>query len=262
MNSLNAPTMIAPFEAPAPLPGCPYERVRLGAGLRFTDMARLAWLVLVTAMLAAGCAVNTDAPTPAPAATTEPAPVLPPLNATVAVSAELSEADRSGVAVACDLWREASGGLVDLHPFIGTEGDITVVAGPLENPEAAGNMHIDITTGRPVITLELSRLAVVASWRGSAGYVPTVAGVMAHELGHALGLGHALTGIMVPDYFPRGAPIDPVTVSDLATLRGFEAPDFETCRDGLGFVFASESVPGTSCERLSSSSWCCPFTRS
>lgn len=37
-----------------------YERLRLGIGLRLKDAARLAWLVLVTAMLAFGCAVRTD----------------------------------------------------------------------------------------------------------------------------------------------------------------------------------------------------------
>ncbi len=254
-------TIPASFAPTSSIATCPYECVRLGLGLRFRDAARLAYLVLATALLALAC----EAPVQAPASDEPtPAPVVawPALNATVAVPVTFSAEDNSGVAVACDMWREASGGAVDLHPFIGGYGDITVVAGPLED-DVAGRMSMDSLSGRPVITLDLAQIALVASRRGSFGYIPTAAGVMAHELGHALGLGHALEGIMTSVYWPRGAPIDPVTVSDLADLRGFEAPAFDTCRDGSGFVFASESVPGTSCQRLSSSSanteWCCPL---
>jgi hypothetical protein len=103
---MNNTTIPAPFETTAPAPGCPYESLRLGLGLRFRDAARLAWLVLVTAMLAAGCAMRTDA--------TEPAPVEAPAEpATIPVCKSSNTAPGCPVpnsaswAVTCDIPTEA-----------------------------------------------------------------------------------------------------------------------------------------------------------
>ncbi len=68
---MNKTTIPAPFETPAPTPGCPYECLRLGLGLRTRDAVRLTFLVVATALFAVACGGIAEESTDAGAAAVE-----------------------------------------------------------------------------------------------------------------------------------------------------------------------------------------------
>jgi hypothetical protein len=103
---MNKSTIPASFVPTSSIATCPYEALRSGVGLRFRDAARLAWLVLATAMLAAGCAVSTDATEPTPAKV-EPEPATIPVCKSSNTAPGCPAGNSASWAITCDIPTES-----------------------------------------------------------------------------------------------------------------------------------------------------------
>jgi matrixin len=147
-----------------------------------------------------------------------------PFKSDVSISADFSAEDQEVIVEAVDMWREASHGAVDLRLSIGGPSQLEIVPGSLksENEDSAKHhvlgMAYDAGPGHYSITIDLEVVAEVSTWRGQT-YHHALVTTAAHEIGHALGLPHLDSGLMMANKLFPGETIDSETVEALCSIR-------------------------------------------
>jgi len=105
----------------------------------------------------------------------------------ISISDNLTVDEQQQVILAIDAWNLATNGRIALRPSIGGQGL------PISNGYAVGNLgEWDYNDGNPYIVVDTE---VLAKCHGN--YSENFRTTVMHELGHAFGLEHVATGLMM-----------------------------------------------------------------
>lgn len=167
-------------------------------------------LLLVIAMLLVGCSGN------------EP---VPP-DSHMSVSPKFSALEAEAAIDAADQWRTATGGVVDLTPSISDDGAIRLY--PADG--AIDDKTMGQTDSNGSIADIRINMLVVRAYAGQKHHseVEWFHDTVMHELGHALGLPHLSSGLMVAEGYGGGC-VDQVTLDVFCRKYSCPATAAPTC---------------------------------
>lgn len=163
----------------------------------------------------------------------------PPGNAyQVVIDCDLPVAFQEAVAVGAAKWEAATDGRLHLYTSMGDcpvrPYTICVHAVTAEWFDSnGGDPHWGADTRRDA---DHDRADVYVPFaRDLPAYASLTDWLMAHELGHSLGLEHTTEGLMVPDAVPASPSVSCVEVAQWASLRPGESDVTKACPKGGSF---------------------------
>jgi len=139
------------------------------------------------------------------------------------VSPDFTPGEQAAIDRAVQDWARATEG--DAAPVAMTRSEDPSVPLRFEQvdlqPEYPADLGKTLGLPGPTVTIALDRdyNQVVATWPSTPAYFSVLEFTARHELGHAMGLPHLASGLMAAKPAPVDAPIDPVAVDALETLR-------------------------------------------